>query len=134
MANQVIMVDTSILIDYFRKKDKSKTRLYVLSQQSIILCISTITEFEIYTGAKGEQINFWKAMLSNFIVFPFNSETALMAVEIQNKLKRHRKSIDKADLFIAATAIAHDVHFDTLNHKHFEHIEDLKMTKSGTTN
>lgn len=134
MADQIIMVDTSILIDYFRKKDKSKTRLYVLSQDSIILCISSITEFEIYTGAKGEQENFWKAMLSNFIIFPFDSEAAMVAVEIQNKLKRHRKSIDKADLFIAATAIAHDLYFDTLNEKHFEHIEDLKLTNRDNTN
>ncbi|MBO9673808.1 MAG: type II toxin-antitoxin system VapC family toxin [Sphingobacteriaceae bacterium] len=134
MANQIIMVDTSILIDYFRKKDKSKTRLFDLSQKSDNLCISSITEFEIYTGAKDDQANFWKKMLSNFIVFPFDSDAALVAVEVQNKLKRRRKSIDKADLFIAATAIARDLYFDTLNHKHFEHIEDLKMTKSGSSN
>lgn len=129
MADQIIMVDTSILIDYFRKMDKSKTRLFDLSQKSENLCISSITEFEIYTGAKGEQADFWKAMLSNFIVFPFDSDAALMAVEVQNKLKRHRKSIDKADLFIAATAIAHDLYFDTLNYKHFKNIEDLKLFK-----
>lgn len=123
------MVDTSILIDYFRKMDKSKTRLFDLSQKSENLCISSITEFEIYTGAKGEQADFRKAMLSNFIVFPFDSDAALMAVEVQNKLKRHRKSIDKADLFIAATAIAHDLYFDTLNYKHFKNIEDLKLFK-----
>ncbi|WP_280739859.1 type II toxin-antitoxin system VapC family toxin [Pedobacter ginsenosidimutans] len=123
------MVDTSILIDYFRKMDKSKTRLFDLSQKSENLCISSITEFEIYTGAKGEQADFWKAMLSSFIVFPFDSDAALMAVEVQNKLKRHRKSIDKADLFIAATAIAHDLYFDTLNYKHFKNIEDLKLFK-----
>lgn len=129
MADQIIMVDTSILIDYFRKMDKSKTRLFDLSQKSENLCISSITEFEIYTGAKGEQADFRKAMLSNFIVFPFDSDAALMAVEVQNKLKRHRKSIDKADLFIAATAIAHDLYFDTLNYKHFKNIEDLKLFK-----
>lgn len=129
MADQIIMVDTLILIDYFRKMDKSKTRLFDLSQKSENLCISSITEFEIYTGAKGEQADFWKAMLSNFIVFPFDSDAALMAVEVQNKLKRHRKSIDKADLFIAATAIAHDLYFDTLNYKHFKNIEDLKLFK-----
>jgi predicted nucleic acid-binding protein len=123
------MVDTSILIDFFRKKDKSKTRLFDLSQKSENLCISSITEFEIYTGAKGEQIKFWERMLSNFIVFPFDSDAAIVAVVVQNNLKKYRKSIDKADLFIAATAIAHDLYFDTLNYKHFESIEDLKLFK-----
>ncbi len=129
MADQIIMVDTSILIDFFRKKDKSKTRLFDLSQKSENLCISSITEFEIYTGAKGEQIKFWERMLSNFIVFPFYSDAAIVAVVVQNNLKKYRKSIDKADLFIAATAIAHDLYFDTLNYKHFESIEDLKLFK-----
>lgn len=127
MANQIIMVDTSILIDYFRKKDKSKTKLFSLSQKFENLCISSITEFEIYTGASGEQLDFWKMMLSNFITFPFDSDAALVAVKIQNKLKKLRKVIDKADLFIAAIAVNHNLTFDTLNQKHFNNIEDLKL-------
>ncbi|MCZ4244469.1 type II toxin-antitoxin system VapC family toxin [Pedobacter punctiformis] len=131
MENQIIMVDTSILIDYFRKKDKSKTKLFILSQRFENLCISSITEFEIYTGAKSDQLSFWKMMLSNFIVFPFDSDAALIAVEIQNKLKKLRKAIDKADLFIASTAVAHNLTFDTLNQKHFKNIEDLKLFSMG---
>ena len=130
MADQIVMVDTSILIDYFRKKDKSKTRLFALSLKFENLCISSITEFEIYTGAKAAQIEFWKTMLANFIVFPFDSDAATKAVEIKSKLKKLRKSIDIADLFIAATAIAHNLIFDTLNQKHFENIDDLKLLKS----
>jgi len=126
MANQ-IMVDTSILIDYFRKTDKSKSRLFQLVQKFDEICISSITEFEIYTGANDLQIDFWKSMLSEFIVFPFDGDAALMAVDVQNKLKQKRKSIDKADLFIAAAAIANNLTFDTLNQKHFRHIEDLKL-------
>ncbi len=126
MANQ-IMVDTSILIDYFRKTDKSKSRLFQLVQKFDEICISSITEFEIYTGANDLQIDFWKSMLSEFIVFPFDGDAALMAADVQNKLKQKRKSIDKADLFIAATAIANNLTFDTLNQKHFQHIEDLKL-------
>lgn len=121
------MVDTSVLIDYFRKKDKSKTRLFTLSQKFEILCISSITEFEIYTGAKDEQIAFWKTILANFIVFPFDSDAAEMAVKIKNKLKQLRKSIDTADLFIASIAVAQNLTFDTLNQKHFDCIEDLKL-------
>jgi tRNA(fMet)-specific endonuclease VapC len=127
MADQIIMVDTSILIEYFRKKDKSKTRLVALSQKFENLCISSITEFEIYTGAKVEQIDFWKTMLANFIVFPFDSDAA---VEIKNNLKKLRKTIDTADLFIAAIAVSHDLIFDTFNQKHFENISDIKLLKS----
>lgn len=130
MADQIIMVDTSILIDFFRKKDKSKTRLFTLSQKFESLCISSITEFEIYTGAKNEQLDFWKIMLAKFIVFPFDSNAALTAVEIKNKLKKLKKTIDTADLFIAAIALSNNLVFDTLNQKHFENIEDLKLLNS----
>ncbi|WP_443938368.1 type II toxin-antitoxin system VapC family toxin [Pedobacter sp. MW01-1-1] len=127
MADQIIMVDTSILIDYFRKKDKSKTRLFSLAKTFDTLCISSVTEFEIFVGAKDEQLDFWKAMLHNFIIFPFGSDAALAAVEIQNSLKALRKTIDKADLFIASIAVAHNLTFDTLNQKHFQNIDSLKL-------
>ena len=127
MANQIIMVDTSILIDYFRKKDKSKTRLFDLSQKSENLCISSITEFEIYTGANDLQIDFRKSMISKFIVFPFDGDAALMAVDIQNNLKQKWKSINKVDSFIAATAVTNNSIFDSINQKHFKHLKDLKL-------
>jgi len=130
MANEIIMVDTSILIEYFRKKDKSKTKLFALSQKYENICISSITEFEIYVGATKGQNSFWEIILSNFVVFPFDSNAALVAAEIRNKLKKRRKSNDAADLFIAATALAQGLKFVTLNQKHFENIEDLELIES----
>ena len=60
MADSIVLSDTSILIDYFRKKDKTRTRLYELADFYEGFAISVITEFEIYSGAKSEQISFWK--------------------------------------------------------------------------
>lgn len=37
--------------------------------------------------------------------------------------------IDTADLFIAATAIANSLPFATLNKKHFDRIEGLKIVE-----
>ena len=45
------MIDTTLLIDYFRKTDKSRSRLVQLSERFDQLIISTITEFKIYSGA-----------------------------------------------------------------------------------
>lgn len=52
---------------------------------------------------------------------------ARSAVIIQNKLKAKRKTIDKADLFIAAISIANDIPLATLNVKHFSQIEGLVL-------
>jgi tRNA(fMet)-specific endonuclease VapC len=49
------------------------------------------------------------------------------AVEVNQALKRKRKQIDIADLFIAASAIANKLPIATLNRKHFERIDDLEL-------
>lgn len=127
MADKILMVDTSILIDYFRKVDKVKTKLVQLSDRFEKIAISSITEFEIYSGATSIQLGFWKNMLSEIVVFPFDSIAAHIAVEIQQNLKKLRKAIEKADLFIASTAVANGLLFDTLNRKHFDRIGQLML-------
>lgn len=127
MAEKTVVVDTSLLIDYFRKTDKSKTRLVQLSQEFGHLAITSVTEFEIYIGATPAQLPFWNQLLGQLRILPFDSKAAHIAVEVQRGLKKLRKSIDAADLFIAATAIAHNLPLDTLNRKHFDKIEQLTL-------
>jgi len=43
----MILLDTSILIDFYRKKDKSKTVLFQLEKDHHQLAISVLTQFEI---------------------------------------------------------------------------------------
>ncbi|NIJ51705.1 type II toxin-antitoxin system VapC family toxin [Dyadobacter arcticus] len=129
MAEKILMLDTSVLIDYFRKTDKSKSRFVQLSKEFDQIAISSVTEFEIYTGATAAQRSFWNSLLFEVIVIPFDSIAAHCAAEIQHGLRKNRCSIAQADLFIAATAIANEMSFDTLNKKHFERIGQLDLLK-----
>ncbi len=128
------MLDTSILIDYFRKTDKSKARLVNHFQQYSQLCISVVTEFEVYNGATEYHKKFWDGMLTRLVVLDFDRKAARVAADIVAQLKTKRKSIDKPDLFIAATAIAHGFTLDTLNTKHFTNIDTLNLlpNKNGS--
>ena len=121
------MIDTTLLIDYFRKTDKSNSRLVQLSERFDQLVISTVTEFEVYSGATDAQLTFWAELLSEVLVLPFDSQAAHMAVEILRDLKKLRKTIEKADLFIAATAVTNGLTLETLNRKHFDKIRQLKL-------
>lgn len=58
MADNVILLDTSILIDYYRKTDKSKTVWLALVRQEYEFVISAITRSEIYSGAAENQLLF----------------------------------------------------------------------------
>ena len=125
MADNIVLVDTSILIDFFRKSDKANSPLVSLVRQGYTFCISSITEYEIYTGAALGQVDFWDNFLEKVEVLPFNKTVAKVAVDLNRELKRKRKLIDIADLFIAATAIANDFPIATLNRKHFDRIDRL---------
>ncbi len=125
MANKRIMVDTSILIDFYRKTDKNNSVWITLVKQGYEFAISAITKYEIYAGATANQLEFWDSVLQAITVIPFDEAAVDTAVDINTKLKRKRKQIDLADLFIAATAITHNLSFVTLNRKHFERIDEL---------
>ena len=127
MADKIILVDTSILIDLFRKTDKANSTLVALVRQGYTYCISAVTEYEIYTGAAFGQIDFWDNFLQTTQVLPFDKAVAKVAVDINTDLKRKRKQIAIPDLFIAATAIANNLPFATLNKKHFHRIDTLNV-------
>lgn len=127
MEVKIVLADISILIDYFRKTDKSNSMLVKLYQQGYDFCISAITEYEIYSGATQSQLGFWDDVLKNTKVLAFDQLSVKAAVDTNNNLKRKRKQIDLADLFIAATAIANDLPFATLNRKHFDRIDELQI-------
>jgi tRNA(fMet)-specific endonuclease VapC len=127
MADKIILADTSILIDYFRKTNKGNSILISLFDQGYDFTISAITHYEIYSGTTANQLSFWKNLLQRTKVLALDEVVAQAAVNINIELKRKRKQIEMADLFIAATAIANNLAFTTLNKKHFERIDGLIM-------
>ena len=129
MADKIVLVDTSILIDLFRKTDKASSALVSLVRQGYTYHISAVTEYEIYTGATLGQVDFWDNFLQKTEVLPFDRSVAKIAVDLNKALKRKRKLIDTADLFIAATALANNLPFATLNKKHFNRIDELNIVE-----
>lgn len=127
MADQLILLDTSILIDYYRKSDKSNSVWVALIGKEYDFSVSAITKFEIYSGATSSQLEFWENIFQTIIVIPLDEGCVDAAVRINKALKIKRKQIDLADLLIASTAIAYDLPFSTLNRKHFDRIEELMI-------
>jgi predicted nucleic acid-binding protein len=129
MADKTLMVDTSILIDYYRKTDKENAIWIKLIRDGYRFAISSITKYEIYSGATPSQLEFWNKVLTTIDIISFDESCVDVAVELNASLKKKRKQIEIADLFIAATALCHNLPFATLNKKHFERIEQLKLVE-----
>ncbi len=129
MEKVSVCLDTSVLVDYFRKKIKERSLFYRLAGEYQRLTIASVTEFEIRRGLTSAQEPVWQNMVRMMEVLPFDSRASQIAVEIDRALKRKRKQIAIADLFIAATVIRHETALVTLNRKHFERIDDLILVE-----
>lgn len=129
MADKIILVDTSILIDFYRKTDKANSVWIALVRQGYEFSISAITKYEIYSGATQGQLAFWDSVLQAIRVIPFDEAAVDTAVDINLRLKQKRKQIDLADLLIAATAVTHQLSLATLNRKHFDRIDELTIVE-----
>lgn len=123
----MICLDTSILIDFFRKEKKENSLFFRLTQQYRIFTVSVITEYEIFVGSNQEQQEFWENFFSRIVVLPFDSASSQMAVQIFKDLKGKNKLIEIPDIFIAATAIQNNLPLATTNLKHFDRIEGLEL-------
>lgn len=115
MADKKLMVDSSILINYFRKTDKANSKLVSHFRYYDHLYISSVTEFEVINSASQAHLQFWDGMLIRFAILDFDSKAARQASDIVAQLKIKRKTIDKPDLFIAATAVVNGLTLYILN-------------------
>ena len=127
MDNPKLLIDTSIIIDHFRKKDKTNTLLLEL-YQNYLLHISSVTVFELYNGASSsEKVKDIELLLKNVKVLDFNAEIASVASKIYRQLISENKIIEFRDIFIAATAIVNKMSVSTLNVNHFKRIKGLRI-------
>jgi len=123
----MILLDSSVLIELFRKKDKGKTLFYNLSKSNTELAISTISYYEIGIGNRKAHEKYWDNLCEHLIILPFDKNCADKAISIYLGLLKSNKIIDFADILIGATALSYDIPLATLNIKHFNRIEELNL-------
>ena len=116
------LVDTDVLIDFLRGKEKA---FEWISANIPRIILSSIVVAELYAGAKGEkefvQI---KLFISLSRVIPVTTEIAANAgLYKRNYGKSHGTGL--ADSIIAATCDAEKAQLKTFNTKHYPMIEGL---------
>lgn len=126
MDRERILVDTSILIDHMRRGNKERTAFYRAAQR-FDCSVSAITEFEFRVGSTAANRDFVATLLELTPILPFDSACVHAATDIYRDLRASNRLIALPDLFIAATAIAHDLPLLTLNLAHFERVGSLKV-------
>lgn len=121
-----ILIDTSVIIDYFRRTDKERSFLQQLSPSENEFYISIITHTECFAGKSiWENENAKKALeifLSGFKILSLEEKTSEQAGKIKAKF-----GTKIPDAIIAATAIVWQLKLFTLNRKDFEKIDKITL-------
>lgn len=123
----MILVDTSILIDYFRKQNKEKTILYHLFSEEEDLAISVITKYELMFGSNHLKDLFWIALLQKVNIISLDESIIDETVRIKKELKTKNQEIGLADMLIIATTKFHQFRLATLNINHFKRVNQLQI-------
>jgi len=125
----MILLNSSVLIEIFRKQIKAKTVFYQISKLHSELAISAITYYEVGVGNRKTHLNYWEKLSEKLIVLPFDKTCSDSAIKIYFDLLKKNTMVDLADILIGATAIANEISIATLNIKHFERIPNLNFVK-----
>ena len=122
----LICLDTNILIDHRRAKDKTQTRLYELSQTNSF-AITTVTVYELFRGDDSNEDQFWLQFFNRVVILDFTQDAAQQAGIIYRKLKSTGNMIGVEDILIASIAITNHLPLASDNIRHFYWIEDLVL-------
>jgi len=122
-----ILIDSCLFIEHMRIKNKTNTALANVLRLGSDLFISTVVEYEVELGMTQFHQELWNSLRRRLKILPFESQMAMMACKIKHDLKAKGIQIEVADLFIAATAVVNELPLATLNRKHFESVDGLKL-------
>ena len=123
---EVICLDTTILIEYWRAKDKGKTKLVSLQSQ-YEFAVSVIVVYELLRGDNSAEDSFWKKFFAQVTILDMDIECAEIAGNIYRDLKQNGNMIGVEDILIAAAALKHKLKVATDNTAHFNRIKGLTV-------
>lgn len=122
---EIACVDSTVLIEHYRARDKTSTFLFRLSQTHTVN-VPSIVQYEVLRGDRSKD-DFWLNYFANKTVLPFNNSCATTAASIYTTLKANNQLIGAEDILIAAIALTHNLPLATINTKHFSRVDNLRL-------
>lgn len=123
--NQVVLLDTNILIGILRKNQKVIGTFSALNWDDLF--ISTITYGEIIIGARKWELQKTKRFLKSFGIIELDKNISVRLRQIYHQAYYHQGLL--ADAIIGATAVTYDLPLWTTNKIDFNYISGLRFFK-----
>ncbi len=124
------LVDSHYVADYLKGRSPAVSLLNTLVTDG--LAISIITFAEVYEGiyygySPKRYSSIYRQFLRGVSVLALTRSIAKQYALLRGELARKGLLIDQPDLFIAATALYHDMTLVTANFRDYERIPHLKL-------
>lgn len=133
MAERDIVIDSSIIIQHSRTRNKSKS-LLLRSLLAYYPNLSVVSVYEIEVGAyRAGRPSDIDPLQVKFTILPITEKIARRAAWLDANLTRRNQQIGLKDIFIAATCLVHDLPLLTVNIRHFDRIEGLQLIDLNTS-
>ncbi len=123
---EIVCLDTDILIDHKRAREKDKTKFFQLSAQ-YHFAVSVITVYELLRGDNSEEDKFWKGFFSQVTILDMTMESSEIAGGIYRNLKQTGNLIGVEDILISSIALKNNMKLATSNVEHFGRITGLEL-------
>ena len=126
------LLDTSVLSQPLKDQPLRGVQRRWTPERSAQLCTSSICQAELLRGLEGRQSEkLWRRyhdyLAGEVTVVPFDEPAAVAYARLCARLQAAGTRRDMADLLIAASAIAADLTLATLNIRHFDDLEGLRV-------
>jgi predicted nucleic acid-binding protein len=125
MKKSMILCDTNIFIEIFRKNFLIRSELNKIGYDNIV--ISDVVKAELFFGAR-DKVDLQKIAKSieHFPVLSIQFEISKIAVDFVEKYCLSQK-LNLPDALIAATAVYYGIELFTFNEKDFRFIPELQL-------
>ena len=122
-----MIIDTDILIDYFRGKKQAQKQIFSVESRSI----SMVTQFELFQGTRDKkELNLLKQFIRewSFKIYSIDETISFGTLFLLEKYSLSY-GLKMVDALIAAIAINYDEELITGNYKDFKFIKEINVKK-----
>lgn len=114
-----ILLDTSVLIDVLRHRNRRREALAELVRAHQSLATTSLNVAELYAGMRPGEEEPTEALLAGLECFDLTSSSARLAGKLKNQWSKRGRTLALADALIAAIAIEQRCALLTDNRKDF---------------
>ncbi|MDZ7361033.1 MAG: type II toxin-antitoxin system VapC family toxin [candidate division KSB1 bacterium] len=132
MARRDAVIDSSVIIQHVRVRDKQKS-FFLRSLLVYEPHLSAISVYEIELGAyRAGRLSDIDELQVEFKIQPMTETVARRAAFLDANLIHQNLQIGTKDAFIAATCLVYDLPLLTVNLRHFDRVGGLQLIDLNT--